>query len=179
MIMNINEQIVLGLKKREEETFDFVYQAYAGLVHHVILFIIRDTAYAEDLTQETFIHLMNHTEDLDASRNLKFYLLQIAKNLALDYVKSKRPELVANEMDEIPSDEPLLTEDNKFNSLMNRYRQYINASEYDILILHLYFNLPFSEIATLKNKTQRAVEGIYGRAVAKLKKRARKEDFNE
>ncbi len=177
--MNINEQIVLGLKKREEDTFDFVYQAYAGLVHHVILFIIRDTAYAEDLTQETFIHLMNHTEDLDPNRNFKYYLLTIAKNLAYDYVRSQRPELLPSELDELPSDEPLLPGDDKFSSLMNRYRKYINDSEYDIVILHLYFNLPLSEIATLKNKSQRAIEGIYSRAIAKLKKRARKEDFNE
>ena len=177
--MNINEQIVLGLKKREEETFDFVYQAYAGLVHHVILFIIRDTAYAEDLTQETFIHLMNHTDDLDPTRNLKFYLVTIAKNLAYDYVRSKRPELIQSDLDEVSSEEPLLPGDDKFSSLMNRYRKFINASEYDIILLHLYFNLPFSEIATLKNKTHRSVEGIYGRALAKLKKRARKEDFNE
>lgn len=177
--MDNNEHIIKSLKKREEAAFDMVYRRYAGLVHHVIYFIIRDEAYAEDLTQETFISLMSHLDDLDAAKNLKFYLVTIAKNLALDYVQTKHPDLIGANLEEIALDDPAFQEDEKFTALMNRYRPYINVSEYDIVILHLYYGLTFAEIGHLQNKTHRAVEGIYDRAVAKLKKKARKEDFNE
>jgi RNA polymerase sigma factor (sigma-70 family) len=123
--------------------------------------------------------LMNHVDDLDADKNLKYYILQIAKNLAYDYLRKTRPEVGVENIEELVAHDRPMPEDERFNHLMSRYREFVNADEYDILILHLYFGLKFSEIATLKNKTLRSIEGSYERAVAKLKKRARKEDFNE
>ncbi len=177
--MNIPERIIEGLKRHEEDAFDFVYRAYSGLIHHVIFFIIHDDGYAEDLTQETFIHLMKHTDTLDPSKNLKFYLVTIAKNLAFDYLRTKRPDILPGDADEISWDDSAIASDAKFASLMETYRPHINATEYDIIILRLYYDLSLSEIATMKKRTTHAIESIYSRALHKLKKTARKEDFNE
>ena len=177
--MNIPERIIQGLKRHEEDAFDFVYRTYSGLIHHVIFFMIHDDGYAEDLTQETFIHLMKHTDDLDPSKNLKFYMITIAKNLALDYLRTKRPDLLAGDAEEITWDDTSIVNDSKFTSLMETYRPYINAIEYDIVILRLYYDLSLKDIAEMKGRTPHAVESIYSRALHKLKKNARKEDFNE
>jgi RNA polymerase sigma-70 factor (ECF subfamily) len=51
--------------------------------------ITRDQGVAEDLVQELFLRIWNRRRDFDASRGtLGTWLLSIARNMAIDYVRS-------------------------------------------------------------------------------------------
>ena len=52
--------------------------------------IVRDTAVAEDLCQETFLKVMMRQQDGDELISVKAWLYRVATNVALDYLRRAR-----------------------------------------------------------------------------------------
>ncbi len=77
------------LKRRDEKALEEVYRRYGRLVFSVILRVVRDSATAEDLTQEAFLRVWNRVQAFDTERG-KFgpWMLAVARNRAIDYIRS-------------------------------------------------------------------------------------------
>ena len=66
-----------------------LYDRYGRVVYSVILAIVRDRAVAEDLVQETFLRVWNRVHVFEAGRGaLGPWLLAIARNRAIDHIRS-------------------------------------------------------------------------------------------
>jgi RNA polymerase sigma-70 factor (ECF subfamily) len=84
-----DEELVRRLQKREEKAMAVLYDRYGRLVWSVIVAIVRDTALAEDLVQETFLRVWNRIQFFEAGRGaLGPWLLAIARNRAIDHIRS-------------------------------------------------------------------------------------------
>lgn len=84
-----DEQIVRRLRCREPEAMGDLYDRYGRIAYSVILAIVRDRAVAEDLVQETFLRVWNRVHVFEAGRGaLGPWLLAIARNRAIDHVRS-------------------------------------------------------------------------------------------
>jgi RNA polymerase sigma-70 factor (ECF subfamily) len=77
------------LKRREPSVMGDLYDRYGKLVFSLIYRIVRDIGVAEDLVQETFLRVWNRAQGFDAERGaLGSWLLAVARNRAIDYVRS-------------------------------------------------------------------------------------------
>jgi RNA polymerase sigma-70 factor (ECF subfamily) len=77
------------LKRREPSVMGDLYDRYGKLVFSLIYRIVRDIGVAEDLVQETFLRVWNRAQGFDAERGaLGAWLLAVARNRAIDYVRS-------------------------------------------------------------------------------------------
>jgi RNA polymerase sigma-70 factor (ECF subfamily) len=77
------------LKRREPSVMGELYDRYGKLVFSLIYRIVRDIGVAEDLVQETFLRVWNRAQGFDAERGaLGPWLLAVARNRAIDYVRS-------------------------------------------------------------------------------------------
>jgi RNA polymerase sigma-70 factor (ECF subfamily) len=77
------------LKRREPSVMGELYDRYGKLVFSLIYRIVRDIGVAEDLVQETFLRVWNRAQGFDAERGaLGAWLLAVARNRAIDYVRS-------------------------------------------------------------------------------------------
>jgi RNA polymerase sigma-70 factor (ECF subfamily) len=77
------------LKRREPAAMGELYDRYGKLAYSLIYRIVRDTGVAEDLVQETFLRVWNRAQGFDAERGaLGPWLLAVARNRAIDYVRS-------------------------------------------------------------------------------------------
>jgi len=77
------------LRKREPAVMGELYDRYGKLAYSLIYRIVRDTGVAEDLVQETFLRVWNRAQGFDAERGaLGPWLLAVARNRAIDYVRS-------------------------------------------------------------------------------------------
>ena len=97
MIKYTNARLVNDIKRGDENAFDYIYLEYSRLVFHVALSIVGNYELTKDLVQETFTRFYASRELLDPKKNVKYYLLAIAKNLALETVKSRREQEELNE----------------------------------------------------------------------------------
>ena len=77
------------LKRREPSVMGDLYDRYGKLVFSLIYRVVRDIGVAEDLVQETFLRVWNRAQGFDAERGaLGPWLLAVARNRAIDYVRS-------------------------------------------------------------------------------------------
>ncbi|MGA9898112.1 MAG: RNA polymerase sigma factor [Terriglobales bacterium] len=82
------------------EAFESLFRQFQGEVFRWIVRIVRDHGIAEDLTIETFWRIHRAHARFDPSRSFAAWARRIATNVALDYLKTARPEV------ELPEDLP-------------------------------------------------------------------------
>jgi RNA polymerase sigma-70 factor, ECF subfamily len=77
------------LQRREPAALGELYDRYGKLAYSLIYRVVRDAGVAEDLVQETFLRVWNRSQGFDAERGaLGPWLLAVARNRAIDYVRS-------------------------------------------------------------------------------------------
>lgn len=77
------------LQRREPAALGELYDRYGKLAYSLIYRVVRDAGVAEDLVQETFLRVWNRVQGFDAERGaLGPWLLAVARNQAIDYVRS-------------------------------------------------------------------------------------------
>ncbi len=92
--------LVRRLKAREPKAMADLYQRCGRLAYSVILRIVRNVGVAEDLTQETFLRVWNRVGSFDSERGaLTPWVLTVARNRAIDHVRSQDGKLEANAVD--------------------------------------------------------------------------------
>jgi len=77
------------LRARDGGAMRELYDRYGRLVYSLILRIVRNSAAAEDLVQETFLRVWNRMQAFDQERGaLGPWVLTVARNRAIDYLRS-------------------------------------------------------------------------------------------
>src|SRR5215469_3553075 len=81
--------LIERLQKRDPQALAELYDRYGRQVFSIIFRVVRDSAIAEDLVQETFLRVWNRVQGLDAERgSVGAWLLTVARNRAIDYLRS-------------------------------------------------------------------------------------------
>ncbi len=85
-----SRQLIERLRARDAAALGELYDRYGGVVFAIILRIARDRATTEDLTQEVFLRIWNRIPSFDIDRgSLSTWVLTIARNSAIDYLRSR------------------------------------------------------------------------------------------
>ena len=77
-------------------SFDRLVLRYLKLVYAVTLRYVKQQEDAEDLTQDVFVKVMRHLRSFDQGKSFKPWILRIARNVALDWLRVKRPMTAAS-----------------------------------------------------------------------------------
>ena len=82
--------LVAGLRRQENSAIEILYDHYSAALYGVIVRILRDESVAEDVLQETLVKVWRNIGSYDESKGRLFtWLVRIARNLALDRLKSR------------------------------------------------------------------------------------------
>jgi RNA polymerase sigma-70 factor, ECF subfamily len=92
-----DQALVKRLKQRDQKAMADLYDRFGRLAYTVILRVVRNTAVAEDLCQETFLRVWNRVHGFDAEKGaLGPWILTVARNRAIDYLRSVDGRLEKN-----------------------------------------------------------------------------------
>jgi RNA polymerase sigma-70 factor (ECF subfamily) len=92
-----DENLVRRLKAHEPRAMSELYDRYARVVFSLIVRIVRNSAVAEDLVQETFLRVWHRAHSFDAEKGaLGAWLLAVARNRAIDHLRSVDGRLEVN-----------------------------------------------------------------------------------
>ena len=91
---------VRAVQRGDKAAFGRLFERYAAMVHGVLMAQVPQ-ADAEDLMQEVFITAMQRVETLTTLEAFGPWLAQIARNRAVDFLRSRR------QFDELPLDLPV------------------------------------------------------------------------
>lgn len=87
---HIDSRILLEMiKAKSEKGFNILYDMYADALYYAIVKIVSNTDEADDLLQDTFVKIWRHIEQFEPNKgNLYTWMLNIAKNHSIDYLRS-------------------------------------------------------------------------------------------
>lgn len=90
----LDEKLYSNYLNGEKEAFELLYNRYKSKIEYFIYNIIKDYQKAEDLTQETFIYVMQNK--MKENCNFKYYIYLVAKSKAYNYinVENRRDEII-------------------------------------------------------------------------------------
>ena len=95
------------LKNRDTAAMAELYDRYGRLVYSVIFSVVRDSGVAEDLVQETFLRVWNRMQGFDSARGaLGPWVLAVARNRAIDHVRSAAARMSQNSFEIAEHDHP-------------------------------------------------------------------------
>lgn len=88
------------LQARDAGAMRDLYDRYGRLVYSLIMRMVRNSAAAEDLVQETFLRVWNRMQAFDQTRGaLGPWVLTVARNRAIDYIRSADGKMAAAAID--------------------------------------------------------------------------------
>lgn len=170
--MNSDIIAIHALKGNNEHEIDLAFQhlynKYSKLVYLCILTIVGDRRDAEELTDDTFIKVFNNRKRLIEQKNIKYYILTIAKNLAIDFLRKKRIEITFDD-DFVFSyvDTPKNIE---LESIIDEIEKCLNFDETELVLKHILFGETFKEMAEEYGKSIDTIKTKYFRAINKVHK---------
>ena len=143
------------LKKKDPDAMAELYDRFGRLAYSVILGIVHDGATAEDLMQETFLRVWNRVQGFDSERGaLGAWLLAVARNRAIDHVRSVGARMSLNCFELEERDHPSLfvnmEQDLSSKENARRIRQAVarlNDNQKQVIELAYYEGLSQTEMA--------------------------------
>lgn len=172
-------RLVEGIRKRSESAFREVYDNYFKLLKHIIYKMVRNHEIADELVQETFMKMYERIHTYTVDTNFKFWLIQIARNTTLDYLRKEQKQLNITVNEEAVGSYLDDHQPDNYEHLYKKIENIVTKDEYEIVILRIFHGLKFHEIAAMLEITTAVATNKYSRAIKKLKKELREEDLHE
>lgn len=88
--VNFEDMLVQGLRESNAKSINQLYKMYAPALFGIIKRIVKCDEIAEDILQDTFVKIWKSIRLYDSSKGRLFtWLANLAKNLAIDQIRSK------------------------------------------------------------------------------------------
>ena len=160
----------------DREAFREIVRLYQQKVFVLAYSFFRNREDALDIVQDTFLRLHEKIRMFEKGRNFQGWLLQIAKNLCVDYYRknySRRKELESEKnLDELspaaPGDPAGQALDLK--EPLSRCLERLAKQQRTIFILKHFNELQYNEIAQVLNISVGTVKSLHYKAVQNLRK---------
>lgn len=171
---NIND-----LKKRDKKAFAELFNEYKLPVYYLALRWTKSKLDAEDILQKTFLNAYLGISLFREQSSIKTWLFQIAINLLNNhsrFFKNKKMDDIMDysipTKDVSPLQESEIKEENK--NILEKINK-LKGKQRSILLLRLYEDLSFSEIADIVKCTENSAKVNYHYAIEKLRQLLEKE----
>jgi RNA polymerase sigma-70 factor, ECF subfamily len=177
-----DENLVKFYLEGDETAFEVLLSRHLRLVYNLARQYTGDPDSASDIAQETFMKIWRNLKKFDVNRNFKAWMMAIAKNSALDWLKSKKAvsfskleskadgfSFIENIIDPLPLPSVIAER----NIAVNEARAVLLRlpPKYSSVVhLHDEDGLTFSEISEKTNKPLNTVKSQYSRAIKTLRK---------
>jgi RNA polymerase sigma-70 factor (ECF subfamily) len=151
--------------------FSEIYGQYVRSVYRFLLALTENETLAEDLTQQTFYKAFLHIDRFEGRCSLYIWLCQIGKNewLLERRIKKPIPLETVGEMTDGSSIEENFVQREQAASAKRALLQLPEPYK-DVLILRIYGDLPFAEIAATYHKSESWAKVTFFRGKEKLRK---------
>ncbi len=150
-LLKEDPELARRLKNRDPQAMAELYDRYGRVMFALIFRVVRNEAVAEDLVQETFLRIWNRVHAFDHEKgSLGPWVLAVARNRAIDYLRSVDGRMAQNALELEKLEQPALFVDLE-NGILNldRVRKLRGAfeklSQNQRLVLELAYWEGFSQ----------------------------------
>ncbi|MEG2289718.1 MAG: sigma-70 family RNA polymerase sigma factor [Clostridium sp.] len=148
-----------------------IYKEYITVIYSVVLSIVKNKENAEDITSDFFIKLWDKSKLYDFSYKHKSWLITIAHNMSIDFLRKNKSEVLTSEFFE----EGCLNENSFENNIHHKiiFEDALNNlkdAERQVINMRILGDLTFKEISRILNKPLGTITWQYQNAINKLRR---------
>jgi RNA polymerase sigma-70 factor (ECF subfamily) len=180
-----DESLMLRYRDGDVRAFELLVTRHRKALFNFILRFVRDTAAAEDVTQETFLRLVKGADAYERQAKFTTWLYTIARNLCVDAARRGKhrkaasldaplgdEDGAASLLDLVPDGGAGVDRQAQSRELAQRLRQAIEAlpdEQREIFLLREVADLQFNEIANVIGCPENTVKSRMRYALEKLR----------
>jgi len=174
----------MEIKSTNRDSFKLIYESNYGLIMSVIMHIVYNQDIAEDLTQEAFERFYLRNMTFPSEQDARFWLLRVAKNLALNSIRHNKREIQM--IEKVKKDGNAYSSSDSSNEIIaEESRKEVRAAVESLpenlrLVIQLkeYSNLDYKTIGKVLGISETNVKVRVYRARKKLEELLVKEDLD-
>jgi len=161
----IEQELITELQRGSDSALAAVYQEFNQGVFAYCMKILADRQLAEDVVQETFLKVREHAQSIQRIESFRSWVFRIARNEALMQLRKRRSngqiedESVWSE--ETPHQQFVALERSE---IVNRLLGSLKHEYREVLLLLVYENMSYAEIASVTGATESSVKSRIFRA---------------
>lgn len=163
-----DSELIQSLRSRDPDAMMALYDRFGKLIYSIILRTVRDSALAEDLTQETFLRVWNRIGTFSEEKgNLEGWLVTVARNRTFDYLRAVRntPEATSIASSELERAAWSAPPENPTNRIVDRKvvteaLNKLNPDQREVIELTHFEGMTQIEIAEQIRKPLGTVKGL-------------------
>lgn len=135
-------------KSKDHTHFNDFYEETKKAVFYSIYVIVRSPEISEDIMQETYIALLEHTPSVREDSEILPWLIKTAKNKAINYYQRNKlnQQYMALLQNYSYSNDRYID-----TGLLKKIKGALSDEEFDIFVMHVLGEYTFKEISTIKN----------------------------
>lgn len=148
-----------------------VYQFYGKYIYIILYDILKNKEDSEDVTTEFFLKLWQVADKYQKGRGHKSWMGRIAHNMAIDFIRKKKPQVSYEEM---VKEEEIVGKNFEADTVDKMVLQdavkTLLAEEQEIVNMKVLLQMTFQEIADALEKPMGTVTWKYRQAMEKLRR---------
>ncbi|TDK32609.1 RNA polymerase sigma factor [Luteimonas terrae] len=167
MPTDIREEAALVRRARwgDQRAFETLYDRHAGAIHALAYRLTGDRGAAEDITQDTFLRMVQFIGGLRGDRPLRPWLKRVAANAAIDRLRRERLVSGSIEADALVDGAPAMDTGLDASTLLRR----LPADIRTLVWLHTVEGWTHAELAQRFGRSESWSKSIVSRALQQLR----------
>lgn len=171
--MSLTEsRAIQAVQQGNREAFGVLYDLYVRPIYRFISIKTQHRSTAEDLVSQTFLKALERINTFDSTKGtFAAWLYKIARNTVIDYYRTERSVTSIDDAWDIP-EVSTVEHDTDIALAMNDVRSYLSqlsSSEREILLMRVWGEASYSEIAAALGKSEASCKMMYTRTIKKLR----------
>ena len=154
------------------QSFESIYEEHFPRVYAFLYRLCKNESLAEELTQETFLQAFTSFYRFRGESSLFTWLASIAKHVFFTYLRKNRLQKQCIDLELVAdvlcagegSDPEEIAQRNAVKESVRRLLETIPDKYRDVVMLRLYADLPFAEVAAALKISENSAKVIYHRA---------------
>ena len=161
-----DKELIRKVHNGDKESLNAIVQKYYDEIYRFCLYLTGQETDSYDITQEVFLKFIRYVDSYQY-KNLKGYLLMIARNTCYDYFRHKKETVCIEEIEESGAEDSQI--ENVENEMLLRQALISLSSEQrEVVILRIYEELKYMEIAKILGCNLSTVKSRYFQGIRKL-----------
>jgi RNA polymerase sigma-70 factor, ECF subfamily len=163
--------LVRRAAKGDERAFLIVWEQHRDTIHRFASWMLADSAAAEDITQESFLALLDRPSRFNpAAGSLRTFLLAISRNLCRNRLRKLRPEQDLDSEESSGGDLLDRAIRRETCTLVQSAIAALPPLQREVVFLFEYEELPMAEIASVLATDVSSIKGRLYRARQRLRR---------
>ena len=153
--------------------FSVLYDKYVNKIYNYLYYRTHHKETAEDLTSQSFLKALDNINKFKPSKGVfSAWLYRIARNTLYDHYRTNKINIDIDNVWGLSSQGEDIERDidsQRTLSQVAEYLKHLTKDQRDIIIMRVWDELSYKEIATILNKSEASCKMAFSRAIAKLR----------